>query len=89
KNDARLDLKLELQEGIKLVRSAEIHAGASLRAELKALVDHLERASDAERTAILLDAGTSELMNKAASLRSASTALAVERSRNGRLSALF
>ncbi|NKL03913.1 alpha-1,4-glucan--maltose-1-phosphate maltosyltransferase [Rhizobium leguminosarum] len=83
KNDARLDLKLELQEGIKLVRSAEMHAGDTLRAELKALLANLESASDAERTAILLDAGTSELMNKAdrRPFRLRSTASAVDAER--------
>ncbi|MCH4549657.1 alpha-1,4-glucan--maltose-1-phosphate maltosyltransferase [Rhizobium changzhiense] len=83
KNDARLDLKLELQEGLNLVRSAETHADAALGADLKALVNRLESASDAERTAILLDAGTLELMNKADKrpfrLRSTASAVDAER----------
>ncbi|WP_152970946.1 hypothetical protein, partial [Rhizobium ecuadorense] len=72
-----------LQEGLNLVRSAEMHAGPTLNAELKALGDNLERASDAERTAILLDAGTSELMNKAdwRPFRLRSTASAVDAER--------
>lgn len=65
KNDARLDLKLELQEGLDLVHTAKAEAPAALGAELQALIDSLENASDAERTAILLDPETAELMNRA------------------------
>ncbi|MGG7576891.1 alpha-1,4-glucan--maltose-1-phosphate maltosyltransferase [Rhizobium sp. Nf11,1] len=65
KNDARLDLKLELQEGLDLVHTAKAEAPAALGAELQALIDSLENASDAERTTILLDPETAELMNRA------------------------
>nr|WP_210202062.1 1,4-alpha-glucan branching protein GlgB [Rhizobium chutanense] len=71
KHDARLDLKLELQEGLNLVRSAETHADAALRTELKALADSLERASDAERTAILLDGETMKGRSRQARLEGA------------------
>ncbi|EJZ18863.1 alpha amylase [Rhizobium sp. Pop5] len=65
KNDARLDLRLELQEGLNLVLAAKAEGPAALGADLQDLVDNLESASDGERTAILLDPRTSELMNKA------------------------
>lgn len=83
KNDARLDLKLELQEGLNIVRSAETQASSALGVELKALADRLEQAPDAERTAILLDPKISELMNKADRrpfrLRSVASAVDAER----------
>ncbi|TLX04252.1 alpha-1,4-glucan--maltose-1-phosphate maltosyltransferase [Rhizobium sp. MHM7A] len=83
KNDARLDLKLELQEGLTLVRAAKAEAPAALGADLQAVIDSLENASDAERTAILLDPETSELMNKADRrpfrLRSTTSAVDAER----------
>ncbi|MEF3130607.1 alpha-1,4-glucan--maltose-1-phosphate maltosyltransferase [Rhizobium sp. 268] len=83
KNDARLDLKLELQEGLNLVHAAQAGAPAALGPELHALSDSLESASDAERTAILLDPQTSELMNKAdrRPFRLRSTASAVDAER--------
>ncbi|ANL44206.1 alpha-1,4-glucan--maltose-1-phosphate maltosyltransferase [Rhizobium phaseoli] len=83
KNDARLDLKLELQEGLNLVRAAKAQAPAALGAGLQALIDSLEKASDPERTAILLDPETSELMNKAdrRPFRLRSTASAVDAER--------
>ncbi|ANK88847.1 MULTISPECIES: alpha-1,4-glucan--maltose-1-phosphate maltosyltransferase [unclassified Rhizobium] len=83
KNDARLDLKLELQEGLNLVRAAKAEAPPALGADLQVLIDSLENASDAERTAILLDPETSELMNKADRrpfrLRSTTSAVDAER----------
>ncbi|MBX5176233.1 alpha-1,4-glucan--maltose-1-phosphate maltosyltransferase [Rhizobium lentis] len=83
KNDARLDLKLELQEGLDLVRAAKAQAQAALGAELQALIDSLENASDAERTAILLDPETAELMKRADKrpfrLRSTASAVDAER----------
>ncbi|WP_434713890.1 alpha-1,4-glucan--maltose-1-phosphate maltosyltransferase (plasmid) [Rhizobium sp. YTUHZ045] len=83
KNDARLDLKLELQEGLDLVRAAKAEAQAALSAELQALIDSLENASDAERTAILLDPETAELMKRADKrpfrLRSTASAVDAER----------
>ncbi|MBB3350309.1 starch synthase (maltosyl-transferring) [Rhizobium sp. BK049] len=83
KNDARLDLKLELQEGLDLVRAAKAEAQAALGAELQALIDSLENASDAERTAILLDPETAELMKRADKrpfrLRSTASAVDAER----------
>ncbi|OWV81978.1 alpha-amylase [Rhizobium sp. R634] len=83
KNDARLDLKLELQEGLNLVRAAKAEAPAALSAGLQALIDNLEKASDPERTAILLDPETSELMNRADRrpfrLRSMTSAVDAER----------
>ncbi|MDK4734800.1 alpha-1,4-glucan--maltose-1-phosphate maltosyltransferase [Rhizobium sp. CNPSo 3490] len=83
KNDARLDLKLELQEGLDLVHTAKAEAQAALGAELQALIDSLENASDAERTAILLDPETAELMKRADKrpfrLRSTTSAVDAER----------
>ncbi|AGS26307.1 alpha-1,4-glucan--maltose-1-phosphate maltosyltransferase [Rhizobium etli] len=83
KNDARLDLKLELQEGLNLVRAAKTEAPPAVGADLQALIDSLENASDAERTAILLDPETAELMNKADRrpfrLRSTTSAIDAER----------
>ncbi|ULR47171.1 alpha-1,4-glucan--maltose-1-phosphate maltosyltransferase [Rhizobium sp. K102] len=83
KNDARLDLKLELQEGLNLVRAAKAQAPAALGADLQALIDNLEKASDPERTAILLAPETSELMNRADRrpfrLRSTTSAVDAER----------
>ncbi|SCB61119.1 alpha-1,4-glucan:maltose-1-phosphate maltosyltransferase [Rhizobium aethiopicum] len=83
KNDARLDLKLELQEGLNLVRVAKAEAPAALGADLQALIDSLENAPDAERTAILLDPETSELMTRAdrRPFRLRSTASAVDAER--------
>ncbi|MBX4969230.1 starch synthase (maltosyl-transferring) [Rhizobium binae] len=83
KNDARLDLKLELQEGLNLVRTAKAQAPAALSADLQALIDNLEKASDPERTAILLAPETSELMNsvdrRPFRLRSTASAVDAER----------
>jgi starch synthase (maltosyl-transferring) len=83
KNDARLDLKLELQEGLNLVRAAKAEAPAALGAQLQAIIDSLENGSDSERTAILLDPATSALMNRADRrpfrLRSSASAVDSER----------
>ncbi|MBX5000788.1 alpha-1,4-glucan--maltose-1-phosphate maltosyltransferase [Rhizobium lentis] len=83
KHDARLDLKLELQEGLNLVRAAKAEGPAALGADLQALIDSLENASDSERTAILLDPETSELMHRAdrRPFRLRSTASAVDAER--------
>ncbi|MBB3135514.1 starch synthase (maltosyl-transferring) [Rhizobium pisi] len=83
KNDARLDLKLELQEGLNLVRAAKAEAPAALGVQLQAIIDSLENGSDSERTAILLDPATSALMNRADRrpfrLRSSASAVDAER----------
>ncbi|MGY5811323.1 maltotransferase domain-containing protein [Rhizobium sp. LEGMi198b] len=65
KNEARLDLKLEIQEGMNLIRAALAEAQGTLRAELQALFQKLEFSSQAERTSILLNAHTSDLMARA------------------------
>jgi starch synthase (maltosyl-transferring) len=62
KNEARLDLRLELQEGIALVLDARDHATGEIRTRLQALFDQLTAAQDAERTEILLDPDTTTLM---------------------------
>ncbi|MBB5575987.1 alpha-1,4-glucan--maltose-1-phosphate maltosyltransferase [Rhizobium paranaense] len=66
KNEARLDLKLEIEEGMNLVRAALAETReTAVRAELQALFERLEFSSQAERTAILLNAHTLELMARA------------------------
>jgi starch synthase (maltosyl-transferring) len=65
KNEARLDLRLELQEGINLVLDAMDHATGSLKAELKTLFDKLTEQKDPQRTETLLAAKTAALMAKA------------------------
>ena len=65
KHDARLDLKLEIQEGINLIKDAVASAEAALKTRLQRLVDDLDEASDAQRIELLLAHETSELMAKA------------------------
>ncbi|MCJ8518470.1 starch synthase (maltosyl-transferring) [Pseudorhizobium tarimense] len=65
KHDARLDLKLEIQEGINLVAAALDSAEGDLRRALKDLLEDLNQATEARRTELLLDHHTSELMAKA------------------------
>jgi starch synthase (maltosyl-transferring) len=62
KHDARLDLKLEIQEGLNIVKEAVEHAAGDLRTELGQLLDELDRAGQTRRIELLLDNRTSELM---------------------------
>ncbi|MDL2398115.1 maltotransferase domain-containing protein [Rhizobium mayense] len=83
KNEARLDLKLEIQEGMNLIRAALAETKDTLRAELQALLQKLELSSQAERTAILLNSHTSDLMARADKrpfrIRSAASTVDAER----------
>ncbi|MFP5078031.1 maltotransferase domain-containing protein [Rhizobium sp. YIM 134829] len=65
KHEARLDLTLENQEGINLVKEAAAEAPAALKTELDALVKRLETADAAGRTSLLLSAEVSALMARA------------------------
>jgi len=65
KHDARLDLKLEIQEGINLIKDAIASAEAGLKVELKRLVGDLEQGSEAQRIDLLLAHETSEIMARA------------------------
>ena len=65
KHDARLDLKLEIQEGINLVKEALASAHPGLVTALRKLVGDLEQASESRRIELLLAHDTSELMEKA------------------------
>ncbi len=65
KHDARLDLKLELQEGANLIASAVDGSSADLKADLKQILDELRKAPEARQIELLLDPNTSELMAKA------------------------
>jgi starch synthase (maltosyl-transferring) len=65
KNDAKLDLKLELQEGLALVKAAVGRNSGETATRLQALADRLSGADDAARVQILLDADTAALMKQA------------------------
>ncbi|MET0747988.1 MAG: maltotransferase domain-containing protein, partial [Rhizobium sp.] len=65
KNDAKLDLKLELQEGLNLVTAALAKNTGEIATQLKALADRLSSSDDAARTLLLLDASTATLMKQA------------------------
>ncbi len=65
KHEARLDLKLEIQEGILLVKSARDRAEGSLRQDLEDLAAKLNEGNEQVRTSILLAPDTAELMAKA------------------------
>ncbi|MFB9948377.1 maltotransferase domain-containing protein [Rhizobium puerariae] len=65
KHEARLDLRLEIQEGINLVLDALDHAQGGLRTQLKVLFDTLTARQDPQRTETLLAPETAELMAEA------------------------
>ncbi|MBP1842384.1 starch synthase (maltosyl-transferring) [Rhizobium petrolearium] len=65
KHEARLDLRLEIQEGINLVLDALDHASGQIKTRLQALFDELTEVQDSRRTEILLAAETAELMAEA------------------------
>lgn len=65
KHEARLDLRLEIQEGINLVLDALDHASGQIRTRLQALFDELTEVQDPQRTEILLAPETAELMAEA------------------------
>ncbi len=62
KHDARLDLRLELQEGLALIVDAAKHADGEIRTRLDALAEAVTAAQDPQRTEMLLAADTAELM---------------------------
>ncbi|MGE7370203.1 alpha-1,4-glucan--maltose-1-phosphate maltosyltransferase [Neorhizobium sp. NPDC001467] len=65
KHEARLDLTLEVQEGINLVLAAFDNASGDLKTELKVLFDRLTAQQYDERIATLLASETMELMAEA------------------------
>jgi starch synthase (maltosyl-transferring) len=65
KHEARLDLKLELQEGMNLVKSALSYASRGLAAELEELIVRLKEAPEPQRAELFLAAETFDLMAKA------------------------
>ncbi|TCV76315.1 maltotransferase domain-containing protein [Neorhizobium sp. S3-V5DH] len=65
KHEARLDLRLEIQEGINLVLDALDYAEGKVKSRLQALFDKLTAAQDQQRTEILLAPETAELMAEA------------------------
>ncbi len=65
KHDAKLDLKLELQEGLGLVKAAAARNVGDLAARLKTLADSLVKADDAVRVKLLLASDTLQLMKQA------------------------
>lgn len=83
KHEARLDLKLEIQEGILLVKSARDRAEGSLRQDLEDVAAKLNEGNEQVRTSILLAPDTAELMAKADSrphrIRSVPMPVEVER----------
>lgn len=65
KHEARLDLALELQEGLNLIRATLDGTSGETAAALEDLLTRLEQASEAERIALLLSPETYALMAKA------------------------
>ena len=65
KHDARLDLRLEIQEGINLIKATADQVDGDIKLQLKRLIGELEDAPEARRIELLLDHATSELMTKA------------------------
>ncbi len=65
KHEARLDLRLEIQEGINLVLDAFDNASGNLKTELKVLFDFLTAAQDEQRIKTLLAPETADLMAEA------------------------
>jgi starch synthase (maltosyl-transferring) len=62
KHEARLDLRLEIQEGIALIVAARDAANGEIRPQLDALAERLNAAQDPQRTEMLLAPETAELM---------------------------
>jgi len=65
KNDAKLDLKLEAQEGLNLLKAALARNDGDVATRLQRLVSAMETADDASRVRVLLDKDTSTLMKQA------------------------
>ncbi len=65
KHEARLDLKLELQEGMNLIRSSLEGASGYTSEALRDLLTRLEQAPENERVTLLLSPETYALMAKA------------------------
>lgn len=65
KHEARLDLKLELQEGLNLVKQALTDASGELAVRLEELIARLSGAGEPQRAELLLAAETSDLMASA------------------------
>lgn len=65
KHEARLDLRLEIQEGLLLIDRALEQNDSSLKDQLQTLRSRLDQASETERTALLLAPETSALMARA------------------------
>ncbi|WP_117190761.1 alpha-1,4-glucan--maltose-1-phosphate maltosyltransferase [Rhizobium terrae] len=65
KHEARLDLRLEIQEGINLVLDALDYAEGHLKTQLKVLFDRLTAQQDQQRVETLLAIETAELMAEA------------------------
>ncbi|MBT9370937.1 maltotransferase domain-containing protein [Rhizobium sp. CSW-27] len=65
KHEARLDLTLELQEGLNLIRATLDGDAGDTAAALRDLLTRLEQAPEAERIALLLSPETYALMAKA------------------------
>lgn len=85
KHEARLDLKLEIIEGAKLVESALARTQGSLGEEVQSLHARLKTAGEAEKISLLLAPETAELMARADERphRVRSEAMAVEVERKG------
>ncbi|WP_208245498.1 maltotransferase domain-containing protein (plasmid) [Rhizobium sp. T1470] len=65
KHEARLDLRLEIQEGINHVLDALDNSSGRIKNRLRAVFDRLTEVQDPQRIEILLAAETAELMAKA------------------------
>ncbi|MCF6368180.1 maltotransferase domain-containing protein [Rhizobium halophilum] len=65
KHDARLDLKLEIQEGANIIQAATKSASGDTATGLKQILTELEEATESRKIELLLDPHTSELMAKA------------------------
>ena len=65
KHEARLDLRLEIQEGINHVLDALDNSSGRIKKRLRSLFDRLTEVQDSERIDILLAAETAELMAEA------------------------
>lgn len=65
KHDARLDLRLEIQEGINLIEDAAKHTSAPQKGQLRQILDELKHAPETRRIELLLDHHTSEVMAEA------------------------
>lgn len=65
KHEARLDLRLEIQEGINHVLDALDNSSGRIKKRLQSLFDKLTEVQDSQRIEILLAAETAELMAEA------------------------